>query len=147
MALVDVLYSARWHVYAKAPFGGPLRVFRYLGAYTHRVGLAHSRLLEVTDRAVTFRTRGEDTATLSTMECMRRFLQHVLPRGFVKIRRYGLAASANVQTKHAAAMLCLGRLCERMHLLEPISLPASSSQRSCFLHSGGGCPAASSIAS
>ena len=99
-------------VYAKAPFGGPIHVFRYLGAYTHRVGLANSRLCAVTEDAVTFRTRGENTTTLSTMEFIRRFLQHVLPRGFVKIRHYGLAASANVQTKHAAAMLCLGALPE-----------------------------------
>lgn len=63
--------------------------------------------MSVTDEAVTFRTRGEETATLHPHEFLRRFLQHVLPPGFVKLRHYGLLAPGNVNTKLAAARVAL----------------------------------------
>ena len=108
--LVDQLYRTRWHVYAKRTFGGPAQVFSYLGRYTHRVGLANSRIRAVDDDGVTFTTRGEDTVTLAPVEFIRRFLQHVLPRGFVKIRHYGLSASVHASTKHVVAHRLLGPL-------------------------------------
>jgi hypothetical protein len=99
----DKLYRSRWVVYAKTPFGGPEQVFRYLGRYTHRVGLSNRRLVSLDERGVTFRTRGEQTATLTPHEFLRRFLLHVLPKGFVKIRHHGLMAPSNVTTRLAVA--------------------------------------------
>ncbi|MHB8872897.1 MAG: transposase, partial [Myxococcaceae bacterium] len=101
------LYRTKWVSYAKAPFAGPESVYRYLGRYTHRVGLSNRRLLEATESAVTFRTWGEDTATLHPHEFLHRFLQHVLPHGFVKLRHYGLLAPGNVNTRLARARAVL----------------------------------------
>lgn len=101
--LLADLYEKDWITYAKPPFAGPEQVFAYLGRYTHRVGLSNRRILEVTDESVTLRTRGEATATMSPEELIRRFLLHVLPKGFVKIRHYGIVASGNVNSKLAAA--------------------------------------------
>lgn len=107
--LKDKLYRTRWVVYAKRPFGGPDQVFRYLGRYTHRVGLSNRRLVSLDDRGVTFRTRGEQTVTLPPVEFLRRFLLHVLPKGFVKIRHHGLMAASSVPTKLALARRLLER--------------------------------------
>ncbi len=101
--LRDVLYKKEWVVYAKAPFGSPSALLRYLGQYTHRVAISNHRLLDVGDREVVFRTRGRQVCRLEPLEFIRRFLQHVLPRGFVKIRHYGLLAAGNINTKLAAA--------------------------------------------
>lgn len=101
--LRDKLYKKRWHVYAKPPFGGPEQVFRYLGRYTHRVGLSNRRLVSFDERGVTFRTHGEQSVTVAPDEFLRRFLLHVLPKGFVKIRHHGLMAPSNVSTRLAAA--------------------------------------------
>lgn len=97
------LYRTKWVSYAKPPFAGPESVYQYLGRYTHRVGLSNHRLLSATDDAVTFRTRGDATATLHPHEFLRRFLLHALPRGFVKLRHYGLLAPGNVNSKLATA--------------------------------------------
>lgn len=97
------LYRTKWVSYAKPPFAGPESVYQYLGRYTHRVGLSNHRLLSATNEAITFRTRGEETATLHPHEFLRRFLQHVLPDGFVKLRHYGLLAPGNVNTRLVAA--------------------------------------------
>ena len=86
-------------MYAKKPFAGPDHVFRYLGRYTHRVGIANSRLVDVTSEHVTFRTKNGETITLAPTDFLARFVQHVLPRGYVKIRHYGLCASSNVGTR------------------------------------------------
>jgi hypothetical protein len=84
-----------WVVYAKEPFGGPAQVFNYLGHYTHRVGISNNRLLSMTDTQVTFlwkdrrnknRTR---KMTLDALQFISRFVLHILPKGFVKIRYYG----------------------------------------------------------
>ena len=91
-----------WLVYAKRPFGRAEHVLRYLGRYTHRVAIANSRLVNVTPRAVTFRTKCGRTATLTPMDFLSRFLQHVLPDGFKKIRHYGLYA-ANSEERRAMA--------------------------------------------
>jgi hypothetical protein len=101
--LCDKLFGKRWVVYAKPPFGGPDQVFRYLGRYTHRVGLSNRRLVSLDERGVTFRTRGAQTITVTPDEFLRRFLLHILPKGFVKIRHHGLMAASHVQTKLATA--------------------------------------------
>lgn len=108
--LVSVLHKMRWVVYAKQPFGGPAHVFHYLGQYTHRVGLANSRIRAVADNGITFITRGDRTVTLAPVEFIRRFMMHVLPTGFVKIRHYGLSASTHARTKLAQAQAILGPL-------------------------------------
>jgi hypothetical protein len=93
------LYGQEWVVYAKPPFGGPEQVLKYLARYTHRVAISNQRLLSLKDGQVTFRykdyadSRRGKTMTLSAEEFLRRFVQHVLPRGFVKIRHYGLLAA------------------------------------------------------
>jgi hypothetical protein len=96
---LSALYAQDWVVYAKAPFGGPEQVLKYLARYTHRVALSNQRLLKLEDGRVTFRVKDyadggrAKTLTLTAVEFLRRFLQHVLPRGFVKIRHYGLLAN------------------------------------------------------
>jgi hypothetical protein len=96
---VDTLYRVEWVVYAKRPFGGPQQVFRYLGRYTHRVGLSNQRLQRIDADGVRFATKGGRSITLPPHECIRRFLLHVLPSGFVKIRHYGLLAAGNATTQ------------------------------------------------
>lgn len=88
-----------WVVYAKAPFSRSQHVLSYLGRYTHRVGIANSRLLDVGPGHVTFRTKGKGTVTLHPVEFLGRFIQHVLPDGFHKIRHAGLYASPNLLDK------------------------------------------------
>jgi len=93
------LYRQSWVVYLKRPFGGPHYVLRYLGRYTHRVAISNHRLVSFTDGQVTFRWR--DSAhhneprllTLSLDEFLRRFLLHILPQGFVRIRHFGFLAN------------------------------------------------------
>jgi len=91
--LVAKVAKLSWNVYAKAPFDTSKHVVAYLGRYTHRVGIANSRLLDVTGERVVFRTRGQDTETLTPVEFLWRFVQHVLPDGFHKIRHIGLYSS------------------------------------------------------
>ncbi|PBB69271.1 IS91 family transposase [Mesorhizobium sp. WSM4312] len=91
----------RWVVYAKAPFAGPEAVLAYLSRYTHRVAISNSRLIRFEENGVTFRYKDyrregaerQQVMTLATDEFIRRFLLHVLPRGFHRIRHYGLLAS------------------------------------------------------
>ena len=98
-AWLRTLFRQDWVVYAKRPFGGPEHALRYLGAYTHRVAISNQRLVALSDGKVTFRWR--DSAhgnkkrlmTLPVDEFLRRFLLHVLPRGFVRIRNFGFLAN------------------------------------------------------
>ena len=101
------LYSQSWIVYAKRPFGGPEQVYRYLGRYTHRVAISNARLVSLDDKRVVFSTRSAAIATLEPVEFIRRFLQHVLPTRFVKIRHFGLLAPVHVhgRLEHARALL------------------------------------------
>lgn len=108
-----------WVVYAKRPFGGARQVFEYLGRYTHRVAISNHRLLDHDHRQITFRTRGEATVTLHPWEFMRRFLLHVLPRGFVKIRHGGLLAPTRVKGPLACARKCLEKRQPRPTAAEP----------------------------
>jgi hypothetical protein len=96
------LRQCEWVVYAKRPFAGPAAVLAYLARYTHRVAMANSRLLAMDEQGITFRWKDYrvqgrtryKTMTLSPDEFMRRFLLHVLPSGFHRIRHYGLLANA-----------------------------------------------------
>lgn len=107
---LDRLYQESWVVYAKPPFAGPEHVYRYLGRYTHRVGISNQRLISLDERGVTFWTKGGSTLTLPPDEFIRRFLLHVLPRGFTKIRHYGLLAPRHVNCRLEAArrLLAIG---------------------------------------
>ena len=107
------LYDKDWQVYAKRPFAGAEQVFAYLGRYTHRVGLSNRRILEHTADRVTIATRGDGTASMPPLEFIRRFLMHVMPKGFVKIRHYGLLAASNVRTKLEIARQLLGVVDDR----------------------------------
>jgi len=104
-----------WNVYAKAPFKKGTHVLDYLGRYTHRVGIANSRLLAVCARSVTFRTKGRGTVTVSPIEFLRRWVRHVLPDGFHKIRHVGLYAPAATRRREAAR----ARLATRSRPLRP----------------------------
>jgi hypothetical protein len=101
---LDTLYRQNWVVYAKRPFGGAQQVFRYLGRYSHRVAIANSRLLALEDGQVSFHWKdyADEHRTkvmrLTADEFIRRFLLHVLPKRFVRIRHYGLLAGRNVAT-------------------------------------------------
>lgn len=105
--LLDGLYRTAWVVYAKRPFAGTEQVFRYLGRYTHRVGLSNHRLQAIGPDGVRFATKGGRALTLPAQTFIGRFLEHVLPPGFAKIRHFGLYASGNVQSKLAHARTLL----------------------------------------
>jgi hypothetical protein len=102
-SLRDALYRKHWIVYAKEPFGGAEQVIRYLGRYTHRIGISNRRLVSMSDTHVTFRTKDGKRSTVTGELFLQRFVQHVLPHRFVKIRHAGLMASGNVSTKLARA--------------------------------------------
>ena len=95
------LRTLHWVVYAKPPLGGPDHVIKYLARYTHRVAISNGRLLEIQRGQVTFRWRDsangnqQKRMTLDAVEFIRRFLLHVLPAGFVKIRHFGFLANRN----------------------------------------------------
>jgi len=101
-AYLAPLRNSEWVVYSKRPFGGPAEVLRYLARYTHRVAISNRRLVALDDKGVTFkwkdyRVDGPERyklMTLDTHEFIRRFLMHVLPQGFHRIRYYGLFASS-----------------------------------------------------
>jgi hypothetical protein len=107
--LLRHLRAREWCVYAKPPFGGPTQVVAYLGRYTHRVAISNHRLRSCHDGVVTFSwkdyARGNYSSlmTLSTDEFMRRFLLHVLPRGFQRLRQFGLLANRH---RHRKLQLC-----------------------------------------
>jgi hypothetical protein len=101
--MTATLYRKDWVTYAKRPFAGPEQVFKYLGRYTHRVGISNHRLVSFDERGVCFHTKDGKRVVVPPAEFIRRFLLHVLPNGFVKIRHFGLLASGNVRTKLVAA--------------------------------------------
>jgi hypothetical protein len=93
------LFRKHWVVYSKPPFGGPEYVLQYLGRYTHRVAISNHRLVSFSDGQVTFRWRDsahnhqQKLMTLSVDEFLRRFLLHLLPKSFVRIRNFGFLAN------------------------------------------------------
>ncbi len=97
--LLDASVKKEWVVYAKPPFGGPARVLKYLARYTHRIAISNRRLVSMDDHTITFRFKDyahrnrPRTMTLDGAEFLRRFLMHVVPRGFVRIRHFGLLAN------------------------------------------------------
>jgi hypothetical protein len=106
---VDALFETDWVVYSKPAFGGASAVLRYLGRYTHRVAISYHRLLAFDGHRVTFQWKDyahqnrSSTMTLSAMEFLRRFVQHILPRGFVRIRQSGFLANTCRTTRVALA--------------------------------------------
>jgi hypothetical protein len=110
-AFLAPLKRTRWFVYAKRPFAGPKAVLAYLARYTHRVAISNSRLIAADAERVTFKVKDYrvegpgryTTMTLGTHEFIRRFLIHVLPKGFHRIRHYGLLASGTREENLAQA--------------------------------------------
>jgi hypothetical protein len=107
--LIDASVKHDWVVYAKRPFGGPEQVLKYLARYTHRIAISNRRLISMDDRNVTFlwkdyahRNRPR-TMTLDASEFLRRFLMHAVPRGFMRIRHFGLLAN---RVRSANLALC-----------------------------------------
>jgi hypothetical protein len=113
------LHRKNWVVYAKKPFGGPEQIINYLSRYTHRIAISNHRIVAVNDNSVSFhykdyKTKDDKglplvkTLTLSALEFLRRFLLHVLPRGFQRIRYYGFLATRNRKTKLVELQKSLG---------------------------------------
>ncbi len=134
------LRQCEWVVYAKRPFAGPQAVLAYLSRYTHRVAISNSRLLALDERGVTFRWKDyraegrtrHKTMTLSAGEFMRRFLLHVLPSGFHRIRHYGLLANPT-RKKHIDAARALLQAPPPAAPLEPDTHNANRSSPPTFL--------------
>lgn len=115
--LDDLLKKAgykKWNVYAKAPFAGPSQVVEYLGRYTHKVAISKHRILEVKDNLISFKYKDyadkckTKEMSLGQEEFLRRFEQHILPRGFVKIRHYGFLTNKNKHARLAIIRQALG---------------------------------------
>jgi hypothetical protein len=129
-AFLRTLFRTDWVVYAKPAFGGPTQVLRYLGRYTHRVAISNHRLLAFDDGSVTFRWRDyahgnrQRKMTVSSEEFIRRFLMHVLSRGFVRIRNFGFLANGR-----RAVLLPLCRELLHMQPQQDASAAGSSTDR------------------
>jgi hypothetical protein len=123
------LRKKNWIVYAKAPFAGPEAVLAYLSRYIHRVAISNSRLIALDETGVTFRYKDyrrdgpdrQQTMTLAASEFIRRFLLHVLPQGFHRIRHYGLLASGGrkANVAHARELLAVAPVPEMAVSAEP----------------------------
>ena len=122
------LRQCEWVVYAKRPFAGPAAVLAYLSRYTHRVAISNRRLVALDERGVSFRWKDYrakaktryKTMTLSAEEFMRRFLLHVLPSGFHRIRHYGLIANAGRKSNLARARELLHGVPETAEPQQPV---------------------------
>jgi hypothetical protein len=130
------LRNSKWVVYCERPFGGPKQVLRYLARYTHRAAISNRRLIACDDKVVTFkwkdyRRKGPEryqVMTLATTEFIRRFLIHVLPAGFHRIRYYGLLASASRAANIARARELLAMPLLPIDALKATSTDANQSQ-------------------
>jgi hypothetical protein len=124
-ALLKTCRKIEWVVYAKPPFGSPEQVLDYLGRYTHRVAISNDRLVNLQNGKVTFRWKDyrsgnkQKLMTLDAGEFIRRYLLHVLPRGFVRIRHFGWLANAQREQKLA--------LCRKLLGVEPAEVPQQAS--------------------
>ena len=142
-AWLRVLFRHDWVVYSKRPFGGPEHALRYLGAYTHRAGISNSRLVSLSEGQVSFRWRDsahgnrKRVMSLPVDEFLRRFLLHLLPRGFVRIRNFGFLANRQRAT---LLPLCFNLLQSSEHRSAPASssleLPRSTPLPKCPLCNG-----------
>ena len=127
---LEPLYTTNWHVHAKRPFAGPEQVLAYLARYTHRVAISNSRLVSLDEKGVTFKVKDyrvegpgrHKTMTVAPAEFMRRFLLHVLPKGFHRIRHYGLLATSRTK----AATLAKAR--ELIAAAQPVTLLPTRSE-------------------
>ena len=114
--LIDASVKHDWVVYAKPPFGGPEQVLKYLARYTHRIAIANRRLISMDDTNVTFHWKDyahhnrPHTMTLDGAEFLRRFLMHAVPRGFMRIRHFGLLAN-RVRCSEPVDLSATDRLC------------------------------------
>jgi hypothetical protein len=131
--LRDRLHRMTWNVYAKRPFGGAEQVIRYLGRYTHRVGISNHRLVSMDERGITFRTKDGKTRTLSPEAFLARFLSHVLPRRFVKIRHYGLMSASHATTRLERAKELLSDSAARAETLSTTPVPENDGAVSSLL--------------
>jgi hypothetical protein len=126
------LKKSAWVVYAKRPFGGPENVLKYLARYTHRVAISNGRLLNCEQGRVSFRWRDSKdnnrtkTMTLDAIEFIRRFLHHILPPGFVKIRHFGFLANRNRSVRLA---LCRTHLAAWVPADAPVGLLTDQQMR------------------
>jgi hypothetical protein len=122
------LHQHDWVVYVKKPFGGPEHVLHYLARYTHRVAISNHRLLGMDDGKVIFRWKDyahggkQRKMTLAAEEFIRRFLLHVLPKGFVRIRHFGWMANRCRRQRAAQCRALLGE-----EAAQPATIPASAS--------------------
>ena len=130
-AWIEKLRKTKWVVYAKPPFGGPEAVLKYLARYTHRVAISSSRLVSMENGRVTFRWRDSrhgnrtKSMTLDAVEFIRRFLLHILPSKFVKIRHFGFLANRN---RASALALCRERLNASSPAHDPIAILSREQQ-------------------
>jgi hypothetical protein len=117
----------KWNVYAKRPFGGPQQVLAYLGRYTHKVAITTHRILQITETEITFKYKDYKDGnkpkemTLSHEEFLRRFEQHILPKGFVKIRHSGFLSHQNKTAR-------LENICQQLKIAPPapkVKLPVA----------------------
>jgi hypothetical protein len=133
-AYIAPLRDIDWVVYAKKPFAGPEQVLRYLSRYTHRIAISNRRLIAADEKSVTFKYKDYriegpgryTTMTLDTHEFIRRFLMHVLPKGFHRIRHYGLLANGN-----RAANIAKAR--ELLAMPAPVKAPEPENDEPCVL--------------
>ena len=125
--LQEVKYI-KWNVYAKRPFGGPQQVLEYLGRYTHKVAITTHRMLNISDTDITFRYKDykddnkQKEMTLSHEEFLRRFEQHILPKGFVKIRHSGFLSNQHKTER-------LENICKQLEIAAPppkVKLPIAT---------------------
>src|SRR5262249_3576540 len=151
-ALAEPAARTRWYaslcaregvVYAKRPFGGPGRVLEHLARSTHRVATSNSRLVAMRDGRVTFRFKDyadehrQKTMTLAADEFLRRFVQHVLPRSFVKVRHYGLLANCQREVRLAVCRRLLLVANVAKGVASPDTEPIAPAQPRCCPQCGG----------
>ena len=136
-AWLEPLYKTNWHIHAKRPFAGPEQVLAYLARYTHRVAIGNSRLVAADENGVTFkvkdyRVEGPErykTMTVAPGEFIRRFLLHVLPKGFHRIRHYGLLASSRTKAEtieRARKLIELATPAQPLRSAKPDPAPAAT---------------------
>jgi hypothetical protein len=132
-----------WVVYAKRPFGGPEQVLKYLARYTHRVAISNRRLLSLENHRVAFEWKDYadrhqiKTMTLEAVEFIRRFLLHVLPAGFVRIRHYGFLAN---RVRKEKLELCRSLLCAQKPAIQDSTFSPNSSESKIEQPESGCCP-------
>ena len=135
--LISALYKQEWVVYAKRPFAGPLSVLEYLGRYTHKIAISNHRIKGVADDKLSFACKDykqggvHKEMTLDALEFIRRFAMHILPKGFVRIRHFGIVSSTS---KAACADVIKAQL-----LLQHQVLP-SPAKTSAVLYNPKQCP-------